>query len=122
MHVLVQVKTASEPSKFGLAPADLAGFLRTVSDHFPSLHVQGLMTLATHSPHSQEVRACFRTLRELRDHVRAERIPRLSLERLSMGMSDDFEIAIEEGSTELRIGTALFGARSYTPSAAPPAP
>lgn len=113
LDVLVQVKTSSEPSKHGLAPADLSRFLHRVATEFPTLRVQGLMTLAAHSPDPLEVRACFRCLRDLRDQLRQQDIPGVSLARLSMGMSGDFELAIEEGSTEVRIGAALFGVRSY---------
>ncbi|MBC9905153.1 MULTISPECIES: YggS family pyridoxal phosphate-dependent enzyme [Achromobacter] len=113
LDVLVQVKTSSEPTKYGMDPADVAAFLRRIAADFPTLRVQGLMTLAVNSPDPAEVRACFRTLRELRDRLRQENLPGVSLDRLSMGMSGDFELAIEEGSTEVRIGSAIFGARSY---------
>ncbi|SSW61844.1 YggS family pyridoxal phosphate-dependent enzyme [Achromobacter agilis] len=113
LDVLVQVKTSSEPSKYGMAPEEVPAFLRRIAADFPALRVQGLMTLAVNSPDPDEVRACFRALRELRDRLRQENIPGVSLERLSMGMSGDFELAIEEGSTEVRIGTAVFGARTY---------
>ncbi|MFF7058690.1 YggS family pyridoxal phosphate-dependent enzyme [Achromobacter spanius] len=113
LDVLVQVKTSTEPSKFGMAPEDVSAFLRRIAAEFPTLRVQGLMTLAVNSPDPEAVRACFRALRELRDSLRAENIDGISLERLSMGMSGDFELAIEEGSTEVRIGTAIFGARTY---------
>ncbi|QEK95435.1 YggS family pyridoxal phosphate-dependent enzyme [Achromobacter insolitus] len=113
LDVLVQVKTSCEPSKYGMDPADVAGFLRRVATDFPTLRVQGLMTLAVNSPDPAEVRACFRALRELRDRLRQENLPGVSLDRLSMGMSGDFELAIEEGSTEVRIGSAIFGARHY---------
>jgi len=113
LDVLVQVKTSSEPSKYGMDPADVSAFLRRIAADFPTLRVQGLMTLAVNSPDPAEVRACFRALRELRDRLRQENLPGVSLERLSMGMSGDFELAIEEGSTEVRIGSAIFGARSY---------
>jgi len=113
LDVLVQVKTSTEPSKFGMAPEDVSAFLRRIAAEFPTLRVQGLMTLAVNSPDPEPVRACFRALRELRDSLRAENIDGISLERLSMGMSGDFELAIEEGSTEVRIGTAIFGARTY---------
>lgn len=113
LDVLVQVKTSSEPSKYGMDPADVAAFLRRIAADFPTLRVQGLMTMAVNSPDPVEVRACFRALRELRDRLRQENLPGVSLERLSMGMSGDFELAIEEGSTEVRIGSAIFGARSY---------
>lgn len=113
LDVLVQVKTSTEPSKFGMAPEDVSAFLRRIAAEFPTLRVQGLMTLAVNSPDPDAVRACFRALRTLRDSLQAENIQGVSLERLSMGMSGDFELAIEEGSTEVRIGTAIFGARTY---------
>ncbi|CUK00818.1 YggS family pyridoxal phosphate-dependent enzyme [Achromobacter xylosoxidans] len=113
LDVLVQVKTSSEPSKYGMAPGEVSAFLRRIVAEFPTLRVRGLMTMAVNSPDPGEVRACFRSLRELRDQLRHEAIEGVSLERLSMGMSGDFELAIEEGSTEVRIGTAIFGARSY---------
>jgi len=113
LDVLVQVKTSPEPSKYGMDPADVSTFLRRIAADYPTLRVQGLMTLAVNSPDTAEVRACFRALRELRDRLRQENLPGVSLDRLSMGMSGDFELAIEEGSTEVRIGSAIFGARSY---------
>ncbi|MFJ3465573.1 YggS family pyridoxal phosphate-dependent enzyme [Achromobacter spanius] len=113
LDVLVQVKTSSEPSKFGMEPQEVSPFLRRIASEYPTLRVQGLMTLAVNSPDPNEVRACFRALRELRDGLVQENIPGVSLDRLSMGMSGDFELAIEEGSTEVRIGSAIFGARHY---------
>lgn len=113
LDVLVQVKTSSEPSKFGMDAAEVPAFLRRIATEFPTLRVQGLMTMAVNSPDPVEVRACFRALRELRDQLRQDAIEGVSLDRLSMGMSGDFELAIEEGSTEVRIGTAIFGVRSY---------
>ena len=113
LDVLVQIKTSTEPSKYGLPPDELAGFLRALVKDTPTLRVQGLMTLAINAADQAAVRACFRSLRELRDRVREEAIDGVSLDRLSMGMSGDFEIAIEEGSTEVRIGTAIFGGRIY---------
>ncbi|MBP6707189.1 MAG: YggS family pyridoxal phosphate-dependent enzyme, partial [Achromobacter sp.] len=113
LDALVQVKTSSEPSKYGMAPEDVPAFLRRIASDFPMLRVRGLMTLAVNSPDPAEVRACFRALRELRDRLRQDLPDGMSLDRLSMGMSGDFELAIEEGSTEVRIGTAVFGARSY---------
>jgi PLP dependent protein len=109
IDVLVQVKTATEESKYGLPPADLPGFLDRLRD-YGSLRVHGLMTLASHTDDVQEVRRCFRHLRELRDAAseRGHDLP-----RLSMGMSGDFPLAIAEGATEVRIGTAIFGARAY---------
>ncbi|ALM85231.1 YggS family pyridoxal phosphate-dependent enzyme [Bordetella sp. N] len=123
LDVLVQVKTSDEPSKFGLDGAALPDFLRTLAADYPSLRVRGLMTLAVNSDDEQAVRACFRRLRTLRDAARADGLvadawrtagDQGGLDRLSMGMSGDFELAIEEGSTEVRIGSALFGARDYS--------
>ncbi|MBP6020093.1 MAG: YggS family pyridoxal phosphate-dependent enzyme [Burkholderiaceae bacterium] len=113
INALVQIKTSTEPSKYGLPPDELPDFLRRVAQEMPTLRIQGLMTLAINVPDQDAVRACFRNLRELRDRTQDLGIAGISLERLSMGMSGDFEIAIEEGSTEVRIGTAIFGGRPY---------
>lgn len=113
IDALVQIKTSTEPSKYGLAPQDLPDFLRRVVDEAPSLRIRGLMTLAINESNEAAIRACFRSLRELRDRTRDLGLPGVELDRLSMGMSGDFEIAIEEGSTEVRIGTAIFGGRIY---------
>lgn len=114
IDVLVQVKTSDEPSKFGVAPEELPALLRAVARDFKSLRVQGLMTLATHSGDALEARRCFVSLRQLRDAMREASIDGIVLDRLSMGMSGDFEMAIEEGATEVRIGTAIFGQRDYS--------
>ncbi len=111
IDVLVQVKTSPEDTKSGLEPADLVSFLRQLSQ-YPSLHVKGLMTMALLSTDSGAVRKCFSQLRHLRDQAQQEGIAGISLERLSMGMSGDFELAIEEGSTEIRVGSAVFGSRA----------
>ncbi|GAB3783961.1 YggS family pyridoxal phosphate-dependent enzyme [Dyella agri] len=113
IDVLVQVKTSSEESKYGLPPAELPGFLDSLA-RYDSLRVRGLMTLATHSEDPAEIRACFRQLRELRDAAQARGH---ELPRLSMGMSGDFPLAIAEGATEVRIGTAIFGRRPAPGSA-----
>lgn len=113
INALVQIKTSTEPSKYGLAPSELPDFLRQLVQEMPSLRIQGLMTMAINVADDAAVRACFRTLRELRDRTQDLDISGVSLDRLSMGMSGDFEIAIEEGSTEVRIGTAIFGGRPY---------
>jgi len=112
LDVLVQVKTSPEESKSGLSPGQLAGFLRELSS-FQTLKVKGLMTIAELTTEPEAVRACFSGLRKLRDQVRQDAPAGMSLDRLSMGMSGDFELAIEEGSTEVRIGSAIFGQRAY---------
>jgi pyridoxal phosphate enzyme (YggS family) len=108
LDVLVQVKTAREETKSGLPAEDLPAFLERLRA-YPTLRARGLMTLATLSEDAGEIRACFRQLRELRDRAAAAGH---DLPRLSMGMSADFPLAIAEGATEVRIGTAIFGRRS----------
>ncbi|GAB2566969.1 YggS family pyridoxal phosphate-dependent enzyme [Dyella jejuensis] len=107
LDVLVQVKTAREETKYGLPGEQLPRFLQQLRD-YPSLRVRGLMTLATLSQDPSEVAACFRQLRQWRERCVAEGH---DLPRLSMGMSGDFPLAIAEGATEVRIGTAIFGRR-----------
>lgn len=109
IDVLVQVKTSPEPSKYGLEASALGAFLGALG-RFDTLRVRGLMTLAEHSDDPARVRACFARLRTLCERGRDDGH---ALERLSMGMSGDFELAIAEGSTEVRIGSAIFGARTY---------
>ncbi|KTC44322.1 hypothetical protein AO262_17800 [Pseudomonas fluorescens ABAC62] len=111
MDVFVQVNTSGEASKYGLAPEDVAAFIAALPA-FPALRVRGLMTLALFSADVVRVRPCFVRLRELRDRLLADVPPGVSLEELSMGMSGDFEIAIEEGATVVRVGQAIFGARA----------
>lgn len=111
LDVFVQVNTSGEASKFGLPPQAAAAFLRELPA-FPALRVRGLMTLARFSAEDSQVRPCFVALRELRDRLRQHAPAGIELDELSMGMSGDFEIAIEEGATVVRVGQALFGARS----------
>jgi pyridoxal phosphate enzyme (YggS family) len=112
IDVLVQVKTSDEPSKYGLDPEQLPAFLDELGG-YPTLRVRGLMTLAINTSDADVVRGCFRRLRQLRDDAAARGH---DLPRLSMGMSGDFPLAIAEGATEVRIGTAIFGARPYPDS------
>lgn len=110
LDVLIQVKTSPEPSKFGLPPEELLSFLQAMKG-YPALNIQGLMTMAVNSDDESAVRACFRQLRLLRDDAVNAGYP--YVQRLSMGMTGDFEWAIEEGATDIRIGSALFGHRDY---------
>ncbi len=112
IDVLVQVKTSLEPSKYGLPPEQLPAFLDTLRG-YDTLRIRGLMTLATHSSDPTEVRGCFRMLRDLRGQAVLQGH---DLPRLSMGMSGDFPLAIAEGASEVRIGTAIFGSRGYPDS------
>ncbi|WP_423828230.1 YggS family pyridoxal phosphate-dependent enzyme [Solimicrobium silvestre] len=111
LDVYVQVNTSGEASKYGLPPNEVISFLNSLPS-YNSLRVRGLMTLAIFSSDEVRVRSCFAQLRELRDQARQDVHTCIELEELSMGMSSDAEIAIEEGATIVRIGQAIFGARS----------
>ena len=113
LPVLLEVKLSSEETKAGLKPdSDEAAQLLERLPDLVNLQTRGLMTIAPLGVSEAETRACFRSLREWR--VRwAAAYPRLSLDVLSMGMSGDFALAIAEGATRIRVGSALFGARSY---------
>ncbi|UMR31813.1 YggS family pyridoxal phosphate-dependent enzyme [Massilia sp. MB5] len=115
LDVFVQVNTSGEASKYGLPPEDVGAFLRAMPA-FSALRVRGFMTLAVLSAETSRVRQCFALLRGLRDRLRQEAPDGIGLDELSMGMSGDYEIAIEEGATVVRVGQAIFGARS-TPDA-----
>jgi pyridoxal phosphate enzyme (YggS family) len=111
LPVLIEVKLSPEEAKSGVDPesAEASLLLERLPD-LPHLQARGLMTIAPWGVAEDVTRACFRTLREWRDQWAAAQ-PRLSLDALSMGMSGDFPVAIEEGATRIRIGTALFGPR-----------
>jgi hypothetical protein len=102
VRVLLEVNVAGEASKFGVAPADVPALAERIG-RLPHIELLGLMTVAPQVDNPEDVRPVFRQLRELRDAV--------GLPELSMGMTDDFEVAIEEGSTLVRVGRAIFGAR-----------
>lgn len=110
-RALVEVNVSGEESKHGVSPADLPALLRAISDGGNVL-VQGLMTMAPLNDDPEAARPHFRRLRQLADEVRAWGLPGVTMEHLSMGMSGDFEVAVEEGATLVRVGTAIFGARS----------
>ncbi|WP_353173531.1 YggS family pyridoxal phosphate-dependent enzyme [Paracandidimonas soli] len=110
LDVFVQVNTSGEASKYGLAPEDVPAFVQALPV-FSALRVRGLMTLALFSSEAERVRQCFVLLRSLRDRLRQSAPAGMALDELSMGMSGDFEIAIEEGATVVRVGQAIFGAR-----------
>lgn len=111
LDVLVQVNTSREPQKYGLPPEEVAAFLRELPS-FSALRVRGLMTLAEFSSDRERVRECFVTLRTLRDQLREDLPSGIALDELSMGMSGDYELAVTEGATIVRVGQAIFGARS----------
>lgn len=108
VRCFVQVNVSGEQSKHGVAPDEVISFIEQLAD-FPKIEVVGLMTMAPYIDDEDEIRCVFRRLRELADTVRAQKWGHAPCTELSMGMSNDFEIAVEEGSTFVRIGTALVG-------------
>ena len=109
-RTLVQVNIARDPSKAGLKPEEVSEFLQSLGD-YPHVQVQGLMTIGALAASASETRGFFRQLRVLRDNLQAEKISGVELRELSMGMSGDFEMAVEEGATLVRVGRRIFGAR-----------
>lgn len=110
VKVLVEVNISGEATKHGIEPERLFEFLDLLRD-FKRLDIRGLMTIGPLTDDLNRIREAFRRMRDLCERARRE-FPHLSLDYLSMGMTDDFEIAIEEGSNMLRIGRAIFGPRS----------
>lgn len=112
VNCLVEVNVAGEETKHGIAPDQVLPLLRQVSA-LPRLSVHGLMTVAPYVDDPEEVRPVFRRLREMARAIDKLQLPRVSMDQLSMGMSGDFEVAVQEGATMVRIGSAIFGARNY---------
>lgn len=112
MDIFIQVNTSYESSKFGISPEKAVRFALQVKS-FDRLQIKGLMTIGLFSAETEQVRRCFRVLCQLQQQMLDGDIP---VHTLSMGMSHDLETAIEEGATIIRVGTAIFGKRSYPDS------
>ena len=108
--ILIEVNTSGETSKFGIEPEKTIELVRLAST-FDKIKVRGLMTVGPLVADPDKIRPSFRKLRDLRDQIAARGFPGVEMEWLSMGMSDDFEVAVEEGSNMLRIGRVIFGER-----------
>lgn len=115
IEVLIQVNTSDEESKFGIHPDFAIDLVKKVAE-FETLKIKGLMTIGLFSAETEKVRACFKILKNLQQEIILQNIPNVEMNELSMGMSGDLETAIEEGSTMVRVGTAVFGARIYPDS------
>jgi len=111
IEVLIQVNTSGESSKFGCNPVELEQIINEIR-YFEHLKIKGLMTIGSFSNDEKIYRAEFRLLKKLRDEMQ-DKFSSLDFEHLSMGMSHDFPVAIEEGATIVRIGTNIFGQRNY---------
>ncbi|MCI6165814.1 MAG: YggS family pyridoxal phosphate-dependent enzyme [Lachnospira sp.] len=110
--ILVEVNVANEENKFGVTLEEAEDFIRQLS-HFDNIVVRGLMTSAPLVDNPEKNRVFFRQLRQLLVDINAKNIDNIHMDVLSMGMTNDYDIAIEEGATHVRVGTAIFGARNY---------
>ena len=110
---LVQVNISKEDSKHGLYEEDVIDFITNISNKYTNIRIKGLMTMAPFTENEDEVREVFRSLKNLSLDIDKLNIPNVSMKYLSMGMSNDYKIAVEEGSTIVRVGTSIFGERNY---------
>ncbi len=112
-NALIQVNVAEEETKFGLKIEEVIPFIENIVAKFENIRIKGLMTIAPFAENPEDVRWVFRSLRQLRDKIANEKYPNVDMDILSMGMTNDYKIAIEEGANMIRIGTGLFGKRNY---------
>ena len=113
INCLIQVNISKEESKHGIFERDAIDFIKKVSNNYPNIRVKGLMTMAPKTDDKDLIRSVFRGLKNLANKIDNENINNVSMKVLSMGMSNDFDIAIEEGATFIRVGTSIFGQRNY---------
>ncbi len=115
MDILIQVNTSNEESKFGVSPENTLDLVKEIST-LSTLKIKGLMTIGLFSSDEERVRTCFQLLKRLQQKITNLNLPNVEMKELSMGMSGDLEIAIQEGATIVRVGTAIFGERIYPDS------
>lgn len=113
IDVLIEVNMAQEESKFGLSAEQVPDFVKEISQ-YPHLNIRGLMTIAPYTEDAESNRVYFKGLRELKDKINEMNISGVNMDTLSMGMTGDYQVAIEEGATFVRVGTGIFGERDYT--------
>lgn len=113
VNVLIEVNAAGEESKFGVTPEAAEGLIRQVAE-LPAVHVMGLMTIAPYVENPEENRKHFMCIRQLAVDIKAKNIDNVTMAVLSMGMTGDYEVAVEEGATCVRVGTGIFGGRDYS--------
>ncbi|MBO8131333.1 MAG: YggS family pyridoxal phosphate-dependent enzyme [Candidatus Marinimicrobia bacterium] len=111
LPVLVEVNISGESTKFGIDPEEVIDFIYKISE-LDGIVVKGLMTIGPLTDNKRKIRQAFRLMYKIYNNVKESKIPKTEIDTLSMGMSDDFEIAVEEGSNMVRIGRALFGERN----------
>ncbi len=112
-EILIEVNVAGEESKFGISPEELPRLVTDISG-LPHVKVRGLMTIAPFVEDPEENRGYFRKMRELSLDIKSKNIDNSDMSILSMGMTGDYQVAVEEGATMVRVGTAIFGERNYT--------
>lgn len=112
INILIEVNVAREDSKFGVMPEDTFDLVKEIAK-LSHVHIQGLMTIAPFVDNPEENRKYFNQLRKLSVDIDAKKVDNVIMAVLSMGMTNDYEVAIEEGATMIRVGTGLFGARDY---------
>ena len=111
--ILIEVNVGGEESKFGVTPEETTALVEQIS-HLPNIRIEGLMTSAPYVEDPEEDRECFANLRDLSVDIDSKKIDNVKVNVLSMGMSNDYIVAVEEGSTMVRVGTSIFGARDYS--------
>lgn len=112
VETLIQVNVAEEESKFGLKVDEVLPFIEKTLN-YPNVKIKGLMTMAPFTAEEKVIREVFRKMVDLKEKIKQQNYKELSMDYLSMGMTNDYEIAIEEGSNMVRVGTAIFGKRNY---------
>lgn len=113
--ILLEINIAGEATKGGISPEALEGLVRDISG-FPHVRMRGLMTVAPYTEHPEENRIYFRKMKQLLVDINSKNIDNVSMDILSMGMTGDYEVAVEEGATLVRVGTGIFGHRTYPQS------
>ena len=113
VDILIEVNVGEEDSKFGLKTEETESLVRQIAE-LPNISIKGLMTIAPYTEVQEENRTIFRTLKQLSVDIDSKNIDNVSMNVLSMGMTGDYEVAIEEGATMIRVGTGIFGERDYT--------
>lgn len=114
MDILIQVNSAMEESKFGITTEETGQMIKDILEQCPNVRIRGLMCIAPFEDDPEDARVYFAEVKKLYDEYGKIQHPNLDFKYLSMGMSNDFEVAVEEGSNLIRVGTSIFGARDYS--------
>ena len=112
VNILIEVNVAEEESKFGLTVDNTIAEIEAIAK-LPHVHIKGLMTIAPYTDDPETNRPYFKQLKALSDKIKEMNIPNVEMKELSMGMTGDYEVAVEEGATLVRVGTGIFGQRNY---------